>query len=158
MENKGLEEPIPIRKKSLVWLRGLGSPFAKANSTVDLTCSKLSNQLSPDFKKSLLRARSATPTTQKLFNGMNTEEILKQRLNFYNLNHVVDTTEHKKYIYNKSSQWFSRDVKPELPIQVLFTIPDGNSFRTSKVSLSCYGQFVNCEQLLRYSRVDLHIE
>nr|4V7O_AE Chain AE, Proteasome activator BLM10 [Saccharomyces cerevisiae]4V7O_AF Chain AF, Proteasome activator BLM10 [Saccharomyces cerevisiae]4V7O_B3 Chain B3, Proteasome activator BLM10 [Saccharomyces cerevisiae]4V7O_B6 Chain B6, Proteasome activator BLM10 [Saccharomyces cerevisiae] len=43
--------------------------------------------------------------------------LLNERLQHYTLDYVSDRAQHMKNIYDPSSRWFSRSVRPEFPIE-----------------------------------------
>ncbi|CCE66193.1 hypothetical protein TPHA_0P00350 [Tetrapisispora phaffii CBS 4417] len=49
-------------------------------------------------------------------NGLDPETVLAERMRHYGLDYVEDAEEHSKNVFDKSSKWFSRDVKPKFPI------------------------------------------
>lgn len=118
--NDDIKAPIPLKNKTLSQLKGFDMKSTRCSSSSGEESSKRQRLESPEAGlASRLRARSATPTaaSPRLLNGMDSEEILKQRLKHYNLDFVDDRTQHLKNIYDPQSKWFSRAVKPPFPVE-----------------------------------------
>ncbi|CCD26110.2 proteasome activator BLM10 NDAI_0G03330 [Naumovozyma dairenensis CBS 421] len=116
MSADDIKSPIPLRNKAVAQLISQATPGKRPSSSTDELKSKRALLTSPQQNAAdQLRARSITPTllAEKLFNGLSSEDILKRRLKHYNINYPDDEATYLRSIYDKSSQWFSRDVKPK---------------------------------------------
>lgn len=115
-----IKAPVPLKNKTVSQLRCFEMKNNRCGSSSGEDSSKRQRLLSPDPSFAThLRARSATPraASPRLLNGMDSEDTLKQRLKHYNLDFVDDKSEHLKQLYDPSSKWFSRAVKPPFPIE-----------------------------------------
>lgn len=115
-----IKSPIPITNKTLSQLKRFErSPGRPSSSQGEIKRKKSRLYAADGRPHSPLRARSATPTLQdqKLFNGMDSTSLLNERLQHYTLDYVSDRARHMKNIYDPSSRWFSRSVRPEFPIE-----------------------------------------
>lgn len=115
-----IKSPIPITNKTLSQLKRFErSPGRPSSSQGEIKRKKSRLYAADGRPHSPLRARSATPTLQdqKLFNGMDSTSLLNERLQHYTLDYVSDRAQHMKNIYDPSSRWFSRSVRPEFPIE-----------------------------------------
>ncbi|SCU81251.1 LANO_0B02432g1_1 [Lachancea nothofagi CBS 11611] len=94
----------------------------RSNSGTDFSKSKKAkfpqNALKMANLSPLRRPRSATPlNSQKTLDENSSSEQLEKRLRHYNLDYVEDKEEHLKQIYDPSSKWFCRDVKPDFVVE-----------------------------------------
>lgn len=115
-----IKAPIPLKNKTVSQLKGFEMKNTRCSSSLGDDSTKRQRLLSPETGiATQLRARSSTPraASPRLLNGMDSEDVLKQRLKHYNLDFVEDKTEHLKNIYDPSSKWFGRAVKPPFPIE-----------------------------------------
>ncbi|SCV99974.1 LAFE_0B06634g1_1 [Lachancea fermentati] len=114
-----IRAPIPSRQIRLSQLNLARMKTVRSSSSSDNLDSKRS-KLAPGITPlaSIPRPRSATPLrNERLFNGMDSDDLLKKRLKHYNLDYVANKQEHLKQIYDPRSKWFSRDVKPKFYVE-----------------------------------------
>lgn len=115
-----IKAPIPLKNKTLSQLKGLEMKNWRCNSSSGDDSTKRQRLLSPDQGRAAkARARSATPRpgSPRLLNGMDSEDVLQQRLEHYGLDFVDDREQHMKNIYDPKSKWFSRAVKPPFAVE-----------------------------------------
>ncbi|EDO17495.1 hypothetical protein Kpol_1058p32 [Vanderwaltozyma polyspora DSM 70294] len=116
MNSDGLKAPIPVRKTPLRVLRD-GVGLHRPRSSIGLAGLNDNVSSTNIAKVEFGRAQSATPTKQKLFNGMDAEDIVQERLHCYGLDYPVDMAVFDKKKYDRNSKWFSRDKKPLFPVK-----------------------------------------
>ncbi|KAH3903087.1 related to Proteasome activator BLM10 [Saccharomycodes ludwigii] len=136
-----LKTPIPLRKKiaSDIRLNYLTQrPSSTCSSNVQTSINNNGTKKAKCFEqtcnnydednKSVPKARSATPAKNDatLFNGMDSEELIKKRLANYSLDFVDDHDLYLKNVYDSNSKWFSRDVKPDFLIEKCLPYPIEN--------------------------------
>lgn len=115
-----IKAPIPLRNKTLSQLKGFEMKNSRCISSSADDSSKRQRLLSPEAGLGTnARAKSATPRSgsPRLLNGMDSEDIFKERLEHYSLDFVDDRTEHLKNIYDPKSKWFGRAVRPPFPVE-----------------------------------------
>ena len=114
MTDNNIQAPIPLKNKTVTQLKNLESSRKRPLSSSGGASVKR-NLTSPVQQLTELRARSITPTllAEKLLNGLSSEDIINRRLKYYNLDYPEDEETYYNVVFEKSSKWFSRDVKPD---------------------------------------------
>lgn len=121
MTKEVIESPIPSKNKTVAQLKNSHMKTLRSNSSVVDEASKRQRLVSPDINHAINmnRASSATPRagSPRLVNNMDSDEILKKRLKYYNLDYADNKEDFLHDIYDPNSKWFSRSVKPEFLVE-----------------------------------------
>ncbi|SCU97999.1 LAMI_0F12486g1_1 [Lachancea mirantina] len=132
-----LEAPVPLRQKIASKLSMHDMKTARSSSSSDNMVPKKLKTATDMRLLSPKRPKSAVPFTgSKNGDGSGSEEIMKQRLHFYDLDYVQDFEQHSRNIYDVNSKWFSRDVKPKLSMEAL--LPYQTETHIEQASYLCH--------------------
>lgn len=113
MPSEKIHAPVPLRSNKLLHMKKQESLRRDSRLSSSFTnMASLRKELFPSGSSP--RPRSVTP---RLFNLMDSEDILKARLKHYNLDFVDDKDEHEKNIYDPNSKWYSREKIPKFAIE-----------------------------------------
>lgn len=82
-----------------------------------MTNSKVKRSILVSLEPDAKRSKTSSPSLQRSMNGMDSEDIVRKRLMHFNLDYASDPEVHDRNIYDPSSRWFSRAVRPSFPIE-----------------------------------------
>ncbi|AEY98800.1 FAGL022Wp [Eremothecium gossypii FDAG1] len=121
MNEHNLKAPIPLKNRRIAELSTTEMKLTRSSSSSDdlsTKRAKLFNNLTNDCAPSgIPRPRSATPVLSERTGGLQTEDLVQQRLKYYNLDYVSDAEKHEQHIYDPNSKWFSRKEKLKMPFE-----------------------------------------
>lgn len=112
-----IHAPVPSKRRALAEMKIMsgrpasGGDLLRVKSPRGLVAAATAGARS-------LRARSETPTMldDKMFNGMDSDDVMNARLRSYGLDYVEDERLHRENLYDPESRWYSRKVKPKFVI------------------------------------------